>query len=294
MQKHPYHLLDVFTDTKFGGNPLAVFLEGHLVPENRMQTIARELNLSETVFVLPPEDKNNHFRLRIFTPAMELPIAGHPTIGTTYLLYQENKLGIGDARLEETVGLIPVSVEASGMVKMTQPVPTFGSIFENRAILAELLSIEETGLHPVYLPQIMSSGVPFVYIPIKNLEVMRQIKVRQDIWEKHIKPSSAPHLFTFTLETEHPQATVHSRMFAPAMGISEDPATGGAAGPLGCYLVKYGIVKPENAHNILNEQGIEMGRPSYLHIEISVENEKVTGVRIGGNSVYVGEGAIYL
>lgn len=292
MQKHAYHLLDVFTDTRFGGNQLAVFLDGHLIPENRMQVLARELNLSETVFVFPPDDPNNHFKLRIFTPAMELPMAGHPTVGTAYLLHQEGKLAAGHARLEEKVGVIPVMIADSGAVKMTQPRPEFGQVIENRTLAADLLSLAESELHPDYPVQPVSSGVPFTLIPIKDLAAIRKIKLRQDVWEQHFKNSSAPHIFVFTPETENPQASVHSRMFAPAMGISEDPATGAASGPLGAYLVQYGLVKAENALHILSEQGIEAGRPSAIQIEVDVEGENITGVRIGGESVYIGAGFI--
>lgn len=294
MQKLHYHLLDVFTDKKFGGNQLAVFLEGQTVPETLMQTIARELNLSETVFVLPPEDSKNHFKLRIFTPLQEVPIAGHPTVGTTFLLYQEKKLPAGDARLEEGVGVIPVSIDETGVVKMTQPIPKFGPVFDDRRMIADLLSLEVSELHPEYPIEAVSAGVPFVYIVLKNLAAVQKAKLRQDVWEKHIKNSPAPHVFVFTTETEHPDSTVHSRMFAPAFGIPEDPATGAACGPLGCYLVKYGIVKPENAQSILSEQGVEMGRPSLIQIEVDTEAGKISGVRIGGKSVYVGEGTIYL
>lgn len=291
MTRHTYHLLDVFTDKKFGGNQLAVFLEGQEVPEAFMQTIARELNLSETVFVLPPEDKNNHFKLRIFTPLQEVPIAGHPTVGTTYLLHRENKIQVGNWRLEEGVGVIPVSIDENGVVKMTQPVPQFGTVYEDRKTIAEMLSIAESGLHPDYPIQAVSAGVPFVYVVVKDLKTIQQAKLRQDIWENVIRDK---HIFVFTPETTLPDSTVHSRMFAPALGIPEDPATGAACGPLGCYLVQYGLVSPADAQNIISEQGFEMGRPSLISMEIDGQPGEISGVRIGGRSVYVGEGAISL
>ncbi len=291
MTRHPYHLLDVFTDKKFGGNQLAVFLDGQDVPENLMQTIARELNLSETVFVLPPEDKNNHFKLRIFTPLQEVPIAGHPTVGTTYLLYRQHKIQVGNWRLEEGVGVIPVSIDENGVVKMTQPVPQFGMVYEDRKTVAEMLSIKESGLHPTYPIQAVSAGMPFVYVVVKDLKTIQQTKLRQDIWGNVIRDK---HIFVFTPETALPDSTVHARMFAPALGIPEDPATGAACGPLGCYLVQYGLVSPADAQHIISEQGFEMGRPSLISIEIDGQAGAISGVRIGGRSVYVGEGTIYL
>lgn len=286
-----YHLLDVFTDQKFGGNQLAVFLDGHEVPENLMQTIARELNLSETVFVLPPEDKANHFKLRIFTPAQEVPIAGHPTVGTTYLLFRENKIQVGNSRLEEGVGVIPVHIDENGVVKMTQPLPQFGPVYQDRNAIAEMLSINEAGLHPDFPVELVSAGVPFMYIVVKDLATLQQVRLRQDTWEKVLRDK---HVFVFTTETVHPTSTVHARMFAPALGIPEDPATGAACGPLGCYLVKHSIVKTENARKIICEQGFEMGRPSLIQIEVEVEKGNISGVRIGGKSVYVGAGVIHL
>lgn len=291
MTKLHYHLLDVFTDQKFGGNQLAVFLDGHEVPENLMQTIARELNLSETVFVLPPEDKANHFKLRIFTPAQEVPIAGHPTVGTTYLLFHENKIQVGNSRLEEGVGVIPVHIDENGVVKMTQPLPQFGPVYDDRNAIAEMLSIHESGLHPDYPVEFVSAGVPFMYIVVKDLATLQQVRLRQDTWEKVLRDK---HVFVFTTETVQPTSTVHARMFAPALGIPEDPATGAACGPLGGYLVKYGIVKTENARKIICEQGFEMGRPSLIQIEVEVEKGNISGVRIGGKSVYVGAGVIHL
>lgn len=291
MTRHAYHLLDVFTDKKFGGNQLAVFLEGQDVPENLMQTIARELNLSETVFVLPPEDKNNHFKLRIFTPMQEVPIAGHPTVGTTYLLHRENKIQVGNWRLEEGVGVIPVSIDENGVVKMTQPIPQFGMVYQDRKTIAEMLSIEESGLHPEYPIQVVSAGVPFVYVVVKDLKAIQQVKLRIDIWEKVVQDK---HIFVLTSETALPGSTVHSRMFAPVLGIPEDPATGAACGPLGCYLVQYGLVSPADAQKVISEQGFEMGRPSLISIEIDGQPGEISGVRIGGSSVYVGEGAIDL
>ncbi|HUN09207.1 MAG TPA: PhzF family phenazine biosynthesis protein [Aggregatilineales bacterium] len=298
MRKLRYHLVDVFTNERFGGNPLAVFTNGRGVEPALMQTIARELNLSETVFVLPPEDPANHWRLRIFTPATELPMAGHPTVGTAYVLAREHLVDVtGDEttiRLEEPVGVIPVtfSFDDRGAlsISMTQPNPTFGPMMDDRAGIAALLSLSPDDLLPLPI-QVVSTGVPFIFVPVRDLDAMRRIKVRLDLWEQSLKDTPHPHLLTFTPEVEVAGSHVHVRMFAPAMGIPEDPATGGAAGPLGCYLVQHGLVKDSPAA-IIAEQGFEMGRRSFLHIGIEQQDGEITRVTVGGQSVPVGEGVI--
>lgn len=298
MRKLRYHLVDVFTNERFGGNPLAVFTNGRGVEPALMQTIARELNLSETVFVLPPEDPANHWRLRIFTPATELPMAGHPTVGTAYVLAREHLVDVtGDEttiQLEEPVGVIPVTFtfddRGALSISMTQPNPTFGPMMDDRAGIAALLSLSPDDLLPLPI-QVVSTGVPFIFVPVRDLDAMRRIKVRLDLWEQSLKDTPHPHLLTFTPEVEVAGSHVHVRMFAPAMGIPEDPATGGAAGPLGCYLVQHGLVKDSPA-DIIAEQGFEMGRRSFLHIGIEQQDGEITRVTVGGQSVPVGEGII--
>lgn len=299
MRELAYHLLDVFTDVPFGGNQLAVFLDGTGITPEMMQRIARELNLSETVFVLPPQDTANHFRLRIFTPGAELPFAGHPTIGTGFLLYQQGLIPAGEAiRLEEGVGVIPITValQADGRasVTMQQPVPQFGPVFEDRAAIAATLSLTDADLIPELPVQMVSSGVPFLFIPVRTLDAVRRIKVRLDLWEQYLKNSVAPSMFVFTPQVEREGSTVHSRMFAPNMGIAEDPATGGASGPLGAYLLRYGLVPVEKADSIISEQGIEMGRASFIHISVSGTPDHITGASISGFSQRVGAGVLFV
>jgi trans-2,3-dihydro-3-hydroxyanthranilate isomerase len=289
-----YHLLDVFTEERFGGNQLAVFTNGRGLSAVTMQQIAKELNLSETVFVLPPENPQHEWRIRIFTPARELPMAGHPTVGTAYVLRQEHLVNIpaagGQITLEEQVGPIPVHFDASGLIVMGQPLPTFGPVFEDRAAMAALLGLNDSDLLPLPL-EVVSSGVPFVFIPVQSLEAIGRIKLRLDLWEQHLQHYAAPHLFAFTMQTVDAAHTVHSRMFAPAMGIAEDPATGAASGPLGCYLVKQGLAQPGT---LISEQGYEMGRPSQITIRIATENGNFTRVEVGGRCVPTGEGFIII
>jgi trans-2,3-dihydro-3-hydroxyanthranilate isomerase len=298
MRKLRYHLVDVFTDRRFGGNPLAVFTNGRGVPDELMQAVAKELNLSETTFVLPPADPANDWRVRIFTPAREMPMAGHPTLGTSFILAREHLVEITgertQIRLEEQVGVIPVTFQFEDdgrlLIWMQQPLPTFGPVVENRAGVAQMLALTADDLDD-YPVQVVSCGVPFLYVPVKTLYAAQQMRLRTEVWEQLYPSWGVPEIFAFSRETVNPTSTVHSRMFAPEFGIVEDPATGAASGPLGCYLVKYGIVSGSPAQ-IISEQGLEIGRPSFIHIEISHEAGQISRVRCGGQSVYVGEGMI--
>lgn len=300
MRRLRYTIVDVFTDKQFGGNPLAVFTNGRGLSAELMQAIARELNLSETTFVLPASDAAHHYRVRIFTPAVELPMAGHPTVGTSYVLARERMFDwSGDTatlRLEEGVGTIVVQMSFKdglpSFIEMSQPLPTFGETFEDVGAVAEMLSLDKEEITATNLPlAVVSCGVPFLFVPLRDLRAAQRIRFRLDVWERTLKDFVAPQVFVFTRETEFVRSTVHSRMFGPAAGILEDPATGGASGPLGCYLVRHGVVDTETeVSEILSEQGIEMGRPSFIRIRIERRGEEITGVRVGGECRFVGEG----
>lgn len=300
MNVYHYYHVDVFTTQRFGGNQLAVFLEAEGLSTEMMQTIAREINFSETAFVFPPQDDVTDFKLRIFTPQMELPLAGHPTIGTAFVLHHAGVVQFeGDTheiKVEKGVGIIPVVYQKDGennvIPTMTQPVPKFGDIWENRSVVADLLSLTVADLHPDYPVQGGSAGVPFLYIPIRDSEALAKIKIRLDVWNDAIKDTDYPHVFAFTPLKDRPTPTVRSRMFAPQMGIPEDPATGAASGPLGAYLVKYGIVSADESHRIISEQGFDFGRPSIIHINVELDGDEIQRVMVGGNSVYIGEGSI--
>ena len=271
-----------------------------------MQTIAKELNLSETTYVLPPDDAANNYRVRIFTPGKELPMAGHPTVGTTYVLAREQMIAHGQSgtqteiKLEEGVGTIPVRIEwrdgAARFIEMRQPRPTFGARVEDVQAVAEMLSIEPAEITETNLPlEVVSCGVPFFYVPVRSLRAVQNIRFRVDVWESKLKAVVPPEVFVFTREVEFAGSTVHSRMFAPGMGIWEDPATGGASGPLGCYLLRHGVVAPSGGElDVTSEQGVEMGRPSFIRIRIAHEGERITRVRVGGRCRYVGGGHLEL
>lgn len=299
--KLTYHLLDVFTNQAFGGNQLAVFTDAPSdISQATMQKIAKEMNLAEITFVFPPEDPNNDFRVRIFTPAVEMPMAGHPTVGTGYLLAHEGMIsdihGEKVVIFEEGVGPIKVTIRASedgkpSQILMRQPLPEFLDIYEDKQLIADMLSLSIDDLHPTAPVQVVTTGVPFLYIVINSLEAIQKIDLRLDIWGKHFKGTKAEQIFVTSPETQYERSTVHSRMFAPAFGIPEDPATGAASGPLGAYLVKYGLAE---AGDIVSEQGIEMGRPSFINIHIGVDGDAFTDIVIGGECVYMGHGTLIL
>jgi trans-2,3-dihydro-3-hydroxyanthranilate isomerase len=298
MRKLRYHLVDVFTDRVFGGNQLAVFTNGRGISSELMQSIAKEFNLSETTFVLPPENPENDYRVRIFTPGSELPMAGHPTVGTSFILAREHMIELGTdettIKLEEGVGPIPVTINfkegAPDLIWMQQPLPTFGPRFEDAAAIAEMLSISPEAIETNLPLEVVSCGVPFLYVPLKNLEAVRAIRFRLDVWERVLRSVGISQIFVFTKETELEGSSVHSRMFAPGLGIQEDPATGGASGPLGCYLVHHNVLPVSQKSEFTSEQGIEMGRPSIIKIIIEQEAGEITGVRVGGQCRFVGEG----
>jgi trans-2,3-dihydro-3-hydroxyanthranilate isomerase len=300
--KKQYRIVDVFTDRMFGGNALAVVLDGRGISDPKMQALAREMNLSETTFVLPPEDPANDFRVRIFTPGRELPMAGHPTVGTAFVLAREKMLPAGDdtvtIRLEEKVGLIPVRLEMKNgvpdMIWMTQLRPTFGPVFPERTAVAEMLGIDPAGIRSDLPIEVVSCGMPFLFVPARDLATMRRLRINRDLSSRALASLGVHEVFVFAMEVENAGSSVHSRMFAPELGIGEDPATGGASGPLGCYLVRHGVVAAKPTISIVSEQGIEMGRPSFIHIVITQEGGEITEVKVGGQTVFVGGGEIEL
>lgn len=305
MQTMKYTLVDVFTSHSFGGNPLAVFHDGSELDSKTMQQIANELNLSETAFICPPKKPQNQISLRIFTPQVELPIAGHPTIGTAFVMAYLKMLpsqdGLNEWIIEEGLGDIAVTVQKNGekimKVEMIQPLPVFGDILTRHALVADLLSLPKSELDTRFPIQTISSGLPFLFVPLRSLAAMREINFRTDVWERHFSSDPArQNIFTFTTETEHDDSTVHCRMFAPAMGISEDPATGAASGPLGAFLVEHDVIKSngEETHSIRSEQGIEMGRPSFVDITVSKKKQQFQEVKIGGTAIVVGQGELYV
>ena len=298
MRKLRYQIVDVFTDRAFGGNPLAVFTNGRGIEPELMQSIAKELNLSETTFVLPPENPENDYRVRIFTPTAELPMAGHPTVGTSFILAREHMIELGSEqttiKLEEVVGTISVQLNFKDsqpdLIWMQQPLPTFGPRYDETELIAEMLSIAPEAIATEWPIEVVSCGVPFLYVPLKDLASIRATRLRLDVWERTLRASGVSGVFVFTKETELEGSSVHSRMFAPGLGITEDPATGAASGPLGCYLVRYEVFPATQKAVLTSEQGIEMGRPSIIKIIIEQDAGEINRVRIGGQCRFMGEG----
>lgn len=293
-----YYTADVFTESAFGGNQLAVFPQAADLSARLMQTIAREFNLSETVFVLPPADPAHTFRLRIFTPMVEMPFAGHPTVGAAYVLARIGAIDItGEAThilFEEGVGSVPVTIFAQdGVVTSTQLTaalaPTSTPSPVDDATLAAILGIEVSDLlRGDWHPEVASCGVPFLFVPVRDRSVLARARVNSALFAQHLAGTLGEQLFVLCLDPERTDSHVRARMFAPEIGIIEDPATGSAASALGGYL---GTRTHETGtlHWVV-EQGFEMGRPSILVVEAEKEGDTVTRVRVGGKSVLMGEG----
>jgi trans-2,3-dihydro-3-hydroxyanthranilate isomerase len=303
MRSYRYLHYDVFTDRLFGGNQLAVVLDGRGLATETMQAIAKEMNFSETTFVLPPERTDTDARMRIFTPGHELPIAGHPTIGSTFALARSGVIAPGRERFVFGCGIGPVPVTLTwkgddlSFAWMTQPNPIFGEPIADKAGAAAALSLSPTAVagtgHPV---QVVSCGAPFLLVPLTTRSAVDSAAVDPAAFAAFMQGGGieANGIFLFSAERGADRATVYSRMFAPDLGVMEDPATGSASGPLGCYLVRHKIVPPERAGSILSLQGVRMGRSSHVHISIGVEDSEITSVRVGGESVLAGEGTLYL
>jgi trans-2,3-dihydro-3-hydroxyanthranilate isomerase len=302
-RSYRYLHYDVFTDHLFGGNQLAVFLDGRGLAAETMQAIAKEMNFSETTFVLPPERPGTHSRMRIFTPGEELPTAGHPTIGTTFALARSGAIEPGRPSIvfDCGIGPVPVALTWNGddlaFAWMTQSLPAFGESVPDPARTAAALSLSPAAVagtgHPV---QVVSCGVPFLYVALTTRSAVDNVVVNPGLLDELLRATrSAAHgVFVFSAEPGGSRATVYSRMFAPELGVTEDPATGIASGPLGCYLVRHRIVQPEKAESMISLQGVKMGRPSHVHISIGMARGEIASVRVGGEAVLAGEATLYV
>ena len=277
MTRHEYRVVDVFTDKAFGGNPLAVFREPGKLDTATMQAIAKELHLSETTFVLPPSSSAADHRVRIFTPDAELPFAGHPSLGTAFVLADGKD---ATTRLEEGIGVIRVTLR-EGFVQMEQPLPSFAGTTITRKQAAEALGLAVEEVRSDVPIQIGSSGLPYLYVPLSNMKAVRRAR----------RPSALDaSVYVFAMSAERSGSHVHGRMFDKGLGIGEDPATGSAQGPLGAYLVVHELVQSAPTTRIRSEQGFEIGRPSILDIEVDKAGAAITAVRVGGRCVPMGGG----
>jgi trans-2,3-dihydro-3-hydroxyanthranilate isomerase len=296
MRQHRYLHLDVFTDRAFEGNQLAVFPQAQGLEAETMLQMTREMNFSESTFILPPE-QDGDIRMRIFTPGEEMPMAGHPTIGSTFALAH---LGVIEAgrplfTFELPVGPTPVELEWDAerltFAWMTQQRPKYGPVARDPGELAAALHIDADLVADLPVEEV-SCGVPFFFLPLKTRKAVDQAESERAAMQRYFDSQKLPlhALFLFSLEEGPDEATAYSRMFAPGLGIAEDPATGAASGPLGCYLVKHGLIDPERAQHFVSLQGVKMGRPSRIHVSIEQEDGAIQRVRVGGKAVLVGEG----
>lgn len=294
-----FQTLDVFTDRVFGGNPLGVFPDATHLPSGLMQQVAREMNLSETVFLGPPEGAGDA-RVRIFTPGKEVPFAGHPTVGSAIFLASHMEdapdQGVRTLVLEENVGPVPVEVrfhdgEPVSARFTTAVLPEHRPSPVAPADLARLVGLEAADLHPDLAPEMVSCGLPFHVVPLASLEAIRRAALDTALWQRLVAPLWADHVYLICPEAEGEGVDVHVRMFAPAVGVPEDPATGSAAAALGGYLSKADGCEA-GALRWTVEQGLEMGRPSLLHVEADRSGGRTTAVRVGGSAVFVSRGSM--
>ena len=298
-----FYTADVFTERMFGGNQLAVFPEAEGLDTRVMQSIARELNISETVFVFPPSNPAHTRRVRIFTPASELPFAGHPTIGTAFVLASIGEVPLPaegtSIVLEEGVGPVPVSVRATdgrpGYCELTAArLPEEGPPPPPLEEIASALSLRSEDLRAHDLPpRGFSCGVPYLFVPVRDETTLARARINLPAWERSLAGWWSSSVFPFAETHGREGVDFRARMFAPAFGVPEDPATGSAAAALAGYLAANRGPQSGTLRWVV-EQGVEMGRPSRLHVSCDRESGRISAVRVGGSSVLVSEGHLSL
>lgn len=305
MTTYPFYQLDVFADKPLAGNPLAVFPDGHGLSDATMQAIAREMNLSETTFVFPSDRATK--RIRFFTPTAELPLAGHPTIGTWWILAELDHVDVPDNTLhritqETGAGVLPVDIAmGNGVPKevvMVQTLPSFGEIVSDTAELGRVLGGDERTVLATPAPQVVSTALPQLMVPIRSMDALVALPsggsggALADFLRHHGTDCA----MCYVVEEDQPHARVRCRMFAPGLGVPEDPATGSASGALGSYLVWHGVIRAQDGDaRIVVAQGIEIGRPSRINVSVAVGNGgEITEVRVGGQAVTVIRGELNL
>ncbi|MGQ0810988.1 MAG: PhzF family phenazine biosynthesis protein [Nitrospiraceae bacterium] len=299
-----FYQADVFTDEAFGGNPVAVIPEAEGLSDQELQQIAREMNLSETVFIFPPTDRAAVVKIRIFTPTQEIPFAGHPVLGTFYVLGKLGFLTVQNpmTRLvyECNVGLFPVELAMLkgdiARVIMSQPKPQFLGAVEDAQDLMDIARALGLAKHAItdakWPVELVSTGLPVLIVPVRTLTAVRSIVVDVSAITRLCHRHGVNGVMVFTTVTVEQQSTVHTRMFAPAIGIVEDPATGSASGALGAYLVQNGVVEVAPTTEIIAEQGYEIDRPSRILIQVASDDDIIQEVRVGGQVVMVAEGTL--
>jgi trans-2,3-dihydro-3-hydroxyanthranilate isomerase len=291
--------LDVFADRAFHGNQLAVFTDATGLDAARMQRMANEMNFAESTFVFRPDLPGTDAHVRIFTPGRELPMAGHPTIGTAFALAANGFIERGASQVTFGLGVGPTLVSLDwedgrlAFAWMRQQLPTFGFVATHIGQLAAGLGIEERDITDTTLPvQSVSSGVSFLFVPLATRDAVNRARADRKALQGFFAVNGEAELpvFVFSVERGDDKAMAFSRMFAEIFGIPEDPATGGASGPLGAYLLHHGAVTAKQAEHMWSYQGVAMGRPSRVAISVQSERGKASDVRVGGSCVLVGAG----
>ena len=303
-RRFQFYKADVFTDQAFGGNPVAVIPDAEDLTDREFQQIAREMNLSETVFVVPPTDPAAIVKLRIFTPTQAIPFAGHPVIGTFFVLSLLKRFPLQEPvtrfMFECNIGLFPVElVVFKGFVEqviMSQPEPEFLGMVDDLQDLYEIsraLGLNKTNIVDTYLPvEIVSTGLPVVIVPVRTLTAVKSIQVDLTGVNAICDRLGVNGMMVFTPITVEDWADVHTRMFAAPIGIFEDPATGSSSGALGAYLVKNGVVDVGPTTEIVMEQGYEIDRPSRILVQVFSDDDKIQQIKVGGQVVMVAEGKL--
>lgn len=297
-----FYTLDVFTRDALAGNPLAVVLDSEGLNDHAMQSIAREFNLSETVFVRPPASPKSRASLRIFTPGRELPFAGHPTVGAAVLLAildHGGQHGHVAFDLEEKVGLVPCAVEVTddGLGKAVFTLPRLPQPLgeaANDIAIAHALSLKPGdigfGLHR---PAIYGAGVGFTLVPVPSRDVLAMARPDLTRWSKAIGPADHPNAFVYTRDVGDKAHSYRARMFAPDLGVMEDPATGSAVAAFAGAVMAFDV--PEDGeHTLVIEQGYEMGRSSQIELLLSVSGGRLVSAAIGGHATIVSQGLLRL
>lgn len=304
MPSFPFITTDVFTTARFGGNQLAVFPDARGIPDDALQPIAREFNFSETTFVFPARDGANTRQVRIFTPGGELRFAGHPTIGTAFALAWVGAVPLsrGDTRivLEEGVGPVPVTIRSRdgrtpdfAMLSVAQ-LPESGPEPPSAAALASALGLNaEDILTGRDKPEALSCGTPFLFVPLRDRAALGRVRVNAEEFEAAMRGYWTDMVFLFCDQPERAGSTHRARMFAPVIGVPEDPATGSACAAFGGYLGRRDP-RTDGTLRWVVEQGFEMGRPSIMELEVDKRAGAITAVRVGGSSVLVTRGELTL
>jgi trans-2,3-dihydro-3-hydroxyanthranilate isomerase len=290
MSRLTFNIVDVFAEEKYAGNQLAVVRYGKDVADFEMQKIARETNYSETTFINSSEERNGGYDVRIFTPKQEVPFAGHPTLGTAYVIGQEI-IGkpVEKVVLNLKVGQIPVTFSPDGVLWMRQKQPAFGRTFDPQTI-SNILSIETEAIDDRFPIEEVSTGLPFIIVPLRKLEDLKHCALAKDKYFDLVKETEAKSILVFNPETYDTKNNLNVRVFAEAYGITEDPATGSANGCLAGYLSKHRYFKTERV-NVRVEQGYEVGRPSLLHLTAEVRDGAIA-VSVGGRVVPIARGEL--